>query len=93
MVSGCNLLWQCVMVMVMAVKSRRQAQARLVHMTISQQKCSMFLLLVPAGRKEREEIQNAHLLLGDTSSCGRAMGRSCSKGIREALSEAGGSCR
>ena len=26
-------LWQCVMVMVMAVRSRRQAQARLSHMT------------------------------------------------------------
>ena len=28
-----DLLWQCVMVMVMAVRSRRQAQARLTHMT------------------------------------------------------------
>jgi len=41
------------MVMVTAVRSRKQAPARLIHLTISQQIVSVFLLLVPAGRKER----------------------------------------
>jgi len=50
-----DLLWQCVVVMVMAVRSRRQAQARLTHMTNLQQKLGMFSLLLPSGRKGREE--------------------------------------
>jgi len=43
------------MVMVMAVRSRRQVPATRTQRKTSQMDFSVFLLLVPAGRKEREE--------------------------------------
>ena len=77
------------MVMVTAVRSRKQAPARLIHLTISQQIVSVFLLLVPAGRKERGKAPASCV----TACCGGAIRRSCSKGNCEFLSEAGGSYR
>ena len=55
MVSGWVFLRRCVVVMVMAVRSRRQVPATRTQRKTSQEEFSMFLLLVPAGRKERGE--------------------------------------
>lgn len=70
-VSGCDLLWQNTMVMVRAVRSRRQATARITHITILQEKFRMFSLLVSAGMKEREERGKVQLRAGLWQLCQR----------------------